>query len=55
MSAEPLAVLKELLDVVKDERRKALVEAYLAKADSRSMADRALEMLSERLDADHST
>ncbi len=53
MSTDHVALLKELLDRLKDGKHKALVEAYLAKADSRSMADKALEMLAGRFDENH--
>lgn len=54
MSADPVEVLKELLGHVKDDKRKSLVEAYLEQPDAKSIADKALELLSKAVDENHS-
>jgi hypothetical protein len=50
MSANPSELLVELRAVVKDDRRKALNDAYLKKPDVQSIAEEALKLLSKAVD-----
>lgn len=46
-------LLKELHNELKDVRRKALLDAYLAQPDVQSIVNRALELLAEATDEIH--
>ena len=50
MSADAAGLLKELRTELKDDSRRALLDAYLKKPDAQSIADEALKLLSKAVD-----
>ena len=54
MSPEEFVLLEELKRRIEDERRRALVDAYLRKPTAQSIADEALKILAGAIDANQS-
>ena len=50
MSAYAAELLNELRTEVKDDHRRALLDAYLKRPDSQSIADEAIRLLSKAVD-----
>ena len=50
VTADVAKLLAELRADIKSERRKALLDAYLAKPDAESVADEALRLLTKAID-----
>lgn len=51
MSEDPTKLLEELRSDVKDKRRGALLDAYVAKPSADSIVTKSLELLKEEIDA----
>jgi hypothetical protein len=54
MNSECPELVKELRAKVDDDRRRALIDAYLRKLDSQSMVDEAVRLLSKAVDENQS-